>query len=94
MKEYSVKQLKAFVLFIRTLSEDTDKQFEITAEYWDMIRFLETTCFDPMTFEDWVEANEEYVPVFSVETEDLPLLINDDNKKFAPIISWRLQNGC
>lgn len=94
MKEFNEEQLRSLVNHLRHLSEDKDEQFKITEQHWDMIRFLETTSFDPMTFEDWVEMNGDYEPVFSVETEDLPLLINEDDERFAPIISWRLSNGC
>ena len=93
MQEYSTEQLKSLVSSLRNQSDDSDKQFEITESHWDLIRFLETTCFDPMTFEDWVEMNEDYLPVFSEETEDLPLLINMEDVRFEPIIQWRLNNG-
>jgi len=95
MKEFSKDQLKSLVHHLRHLSEDKDEQFKLTDLHWDLIRFLEATYFDPLTFYGWVENHETYLPVFSVDTEDLPLIINeeDDEGRFAPIISWRLSNG-
>jgi len=95
MKEFSKDQLKSLVHHLRHLSEDPKEQHQSTELHWDLIRFLEATYFEPMTFEDWVEAHQTYLPVFSVDTEDLPLIINEEDEegRFAPIISWRLSNG-
>jgi hypothetical protein len=91
MIEYSKEELKNLVTFLKNLGSTPDKCSQVKDDHHDLIRFLETTDFSPLLFPDWVEANGEYEEIFSVDTEDLPLLVNNENEQYDPIIMWRLR---
>lgn len=92
--EYTKEDLKKLVEHIMNMKQSLQDQNK--GEIWSKLEtlslYLKATYYDPMLFEDWLDAEGTFADVLLYVREDLPLLVQGDNELRDILVQWRLSS--